>query len=81
MGITRWCRILDDGQARLGCLEGDTIRLYEGNLFDAPTPTDRLVDANMASWLPPVVPRQFLGLWNNFHERQQLEKTLSLIHI
>lgn len=75
MSVSHWCRVQDDGQACLGRLEDDRIRLYEGELFDDPVPTAKLVDAATAHWLPPVVPRQFLGLWNNFHERQQLEKT------
>jgi 2-keto-4-pentenoate hydratase/2-oxohepta-3-ene-1,7-dioic acid hydratase in catechol pathway len=44
-------------------------------LFDHPVPSGTTIAAADADWLPPVEPRQFLGLWNNFHERQQLEKT------
>jgi len=75
MGTVSWCRIEDDGQARLGRLDGDRIALYEGDLFGEPVSTGKTVDAATATWLPPVEPRQFLGLWNNFHERQELEKT------
>ena len=71
----RWCRIEVSGRPRLGTLEDRRIHLYAGELFDEPTPTGETVDAADAVWLPPVEPRQFLGLWNNFYERQRLEKT------
>lgn len=75
MSEKHWCRIAIDGSPRLGRLEGDRIALYEGDLFANPSATDEVVNSAEANWLPPVEPRQFLGLWNNFHERQQLEKT------
>ena len=75
MGSAHWCRIEIDGVPRLGRLEGDRIALYEGGLFDRPSATGESVPADTATWLAPVEPRQFLGLWNNFHERQQKEKT------
>ena len=75
MATAHWCRIDIDGKPRLGRLEGDKIALYEGELFADPVADGTVVDAADARWLPPVQPRQFLGLWNNFHERQQLEQT------
>lgn len=75
MEQTNWCRIEFEGRPSLGYLDGKQIVLCEGELFDNPTPTDVSVDADKVIWLPPVEPRQFLGLWNNFHERQQFEKT------
>lgn len=75
MNTTKWCRVEVDGKPRLGRLEGAKIALFDGDLFDAPVATGEHVEAQTATWLPPVEPRQFLGLWNNFHERQQLEKT------
>ena len=75
MSVSHWCRIEINGQARLGRLEQDRIRLYQGGLFADPAPTEDFVDTAAAVWLPPVEPRQFLGLWNNFHQRQQLENT------
>jgi 2-keto-4-pentenoate hydratase/2-oxohepta-3-ene-1,7-dioic acid hydratase in catechol pathway len=75
METGHWCRIEWNGQARTGRLAGDRIALYEGGVLDGPTPSGEHVDADSVTWLPPVEPRQFLGLWNNFHERQQLEGT------
>jgi 2-keto-4-pentenoate hydratase/2-oxohepta-3-ene-1,7-dioic acid hydratase in catechol pathway len=76
MGGICWCRVEVDGRPRLGRVEGDRVMLYEGSLFDNPSPSGTEVGVSDASWLPPVEPRQFLGLWNNFHERQQAEGTL-----
>lgn len=75
MGTAHWCRIEIDGKPQLGRAEGDRIALYEGNLFDSPTASAVEVNVSDAAWLPPVEPRQFLGLWNNFYERQQAEGT------
>lgn len=75
MNATHWCRIEVDGQPRTGRLDGERIVLCEGELLAGPIVTDIEVDAATAVWLPPVEPRQFLGLWNNFHERQRLEQT------
>lgn len=75
MTAIHWCRIEVDGEARLGRLEDSAIALYTGNLYRQPQPTGEIISAEGVDWLPPVEPRQFLGLWNNFHERQQLEKT------
>lgn len=75
MSVRHWCRVDVDGTPRLGRLDGDQILLHEGSLFDGPKPQDQHIDIDAARWLAPVEPRQFLGLWNNFHERQQLEKT------
>jgi 2-keto-4-pentenoate hydratase/2-oxohepta-3-ene-1,7-dioic acid hydratase in catechol pathway len=75
MSPQHWCRIELSGQPCLGRLEGSRIELFEGELFDDPLPTGRFIDEDAVKWLPPVEPRQFLGLWNNFRERQRLENT------
>jgi len=64
-----------DGRPWTGRAEGERILLYDGDLLGTPVPTGEAVAAANASWLPPVEPRQFLGLWNNFHERQRKEQT------
>ena len=64
-----------DGRARLGRLDGKRIALFDGDLFGDPVASGQSIDPDDALWLPPVEPRQFLGLWNNFHERQQKEGT------
>ena len=75
MGIAHWCRIEVDGKPRLGRIDGDQIAMYNGDLFGEPVADGTRITMAKATWLPPVEPRQFLGLWNNFHERQQKEGT------
>ncbi len=71
MAVSHWCRIAIDGQPRIGKLESDRIALFDGDLFGEPSATGRSIALAEADWLSPVEPRQFLGLWNNFHERLQ----------
>ena len=72
----QWCRVAVKGEPVLGRIEGDVIVLYDGELFDNPSAREEHIPLAEAEWLPPCEPRQFLGLWNNFHERQQAEGTL-----
>jgi 2-keto-4-pentenoate hydratase/2-oxohepta-3-ene-1,7-dioic acid hydratase in catechol pathway len=66
--IESWCRVTVDGTPRLGLRRADQILIHEGDLFDKPQSTGQEVPVDQASWLPPVEPRQFLGLWNNLHK-------------
>ncbi|CAD5374543.1 Fumarylacetoacetate hydrolase family protein [Rubrivivax sp. A210] len=65
----RWMRWARQGRPELGLIEGDTVAVYEGSLFDAPRATGEqlaLADVAAADWLPPCQPGQIVGLWNNF---------------
>jgi 2-keto-4-pentenoate hydratase/2-oxohepta-3-ene-1,7-dioic acid hydratase in catechol pathway len=42
-------------------------------MFTGATPTGQVLRAEGLALLPPVVPGQFIGLWNNFHERAAKE--------
>jgi len=75
LSTAHWCRVEIDGRPRIGRAEGEQILLYSGDLLQDPVPTGESVAAAGVRWLPPVEPRQFLGLWNNFHQRQQKEQT------
>jgi 2-keto-4-pentenoate hydratase/2-oxohepta-3-ene-1,7-dioic acid hydratase in catechol pathway len=62
----RWTRFLHHGRPTLGRVEGDELLVHTGDLFADPQPTgERLPLAGLA-WLPPCVPGQIVGLWNNF---------------
>jgi 2-keto-4-pentenoate hydratase/2-oxohepta-3-ene-1,7-dioic acid hydratase in catechol pathway len=63
-----WVRFSRDGREGFGTLEGEAIRVHAGDLFDAPAPTGEAVPRAEVALLPPVRPRVFLGLWNNFRE-------------
>ena len=57
----------------LGLLEGDTIHVHHGNLFNHPTPTNEKCSLEDVEILIPCVPKKMLALWNNFHSRAQHE--------
>jgi 2-keto-4-pentenoate hydratase/2-oxohepta-3-ene-1,7-dioic acid hydratase in catechol pathway len=60
-----WCRILLDGKARLGLRQDEHILIHDGDLFSSPAPNGQSVAIEKANWLPPVEPRQFLGMLHN----------------
>lgn len=68
----QWLRFLHHGQPAFGCRDGEQVRLHRGNLFESPEPTGETVAlADIAHWLPPCVPTQIVGLWNNFRAAAQ----------
>lgn len=64
---THWMRFSDAGTTRFGTLEGDRVRVCEGDLYDNPRPTDRLLPLAGVQLLMPVQPGKVIALWNNFH--------------
>lgn len=71
--MTHWLRFEIAGTAHLGTLEGDTITVWEGDLFAAPQPTSRRYPLSAVRLLAPCCPGKMIGLWNNFHERAATE--------
>lgn len=63
----RWLRFLHIDTIRFGTLEGDKIRVYKGDMFDAPEPTQISMQLADVTVLTPVVPGKVLAMWNNFH--------------
>ncbi len=75
--MSRWIRITHDQQPRFGLLEGDTIQLCSGEMFTSPEVTGETIPLASATLLPPVEPRQFLGLWNNLEQRRIAENNFT----
>ncbi len=73
--MQHWCRIKYDNQEYIGLKQDGQIHLYRGEMLGDKSATGEKVSAQQVEWLPPVEPPQFLGLWNNFHERMALEST------
>jgi 2-keto-4-pentenoate hydratase/2-oxohepta-3-ene-1,7-dioic acid hydratase in catechol pathway len=69
--IRRWLRFLHFDTVRFGTIEGDKIRIYQGDMFDAPDPTDYTLQLSEVTLLTPVVPGKVLAMWNNFHALSQ----------
>jgi 2-keto-4-pentenoate hydratase/2-oxohepta-3-ene-1,7-dioic acid hydratase in catechol pathway len=65
--MQRWLRFQHLDAVRFGTLEGEKIRVYEGDMFADPRPTDITLDLGKVTLLMPAVPGKVLALWNNFH--------------
>jgi 2-keto-4-pentenoate hydratase/2-oxohepta-3-ene-1,7-dioic acid hydratase in catechol pathway len=61
-----WVRFELAGQEGFGRLEGDRIRVHDGDLFDSPRDTGRDVAIGGVRLLAPTRPSKVLALWNNF---------------
>ncbi len=62
----RWMRCEHAGREWLGLVDGDTVRLHQGEPWADPQPTGDSLPLDGLRWLPPCVPGQIVGLWNNF---------------
>ena len=62
-----WVRFRDGSTIRFGTLEGERVRICEGDMFTAAIPTDRMLPLTDVKLLMPVQPTKVIALWNNFH--------------
>ncbi|MDL2284650.1 fumarylacetoacetate hydrolase family protein [Oxalobacter sp. OttesenSCG-928-P03] len=62
-----WVRFEQGSQIGFGLMEGDTIAVYTGNMFDNPTATGQTVNRADVKLLTPCVPSKMILLWNNFN--------------
>jgi len=65
--MKKWVRFDQAGKQAFGTLDGDTIAVYSGNMFDNPTPTGDKVNLSQVKLLTPCTPSKMVLLWNNFH--------------
>lgn len=63
----RWIRFKEGNTTRFGTLEGEHVRIFEGDMFNNPVPTDRVMRVAELELLMPVLPTKIIALWNNFH--------------
>jgi 2-keto-4-pentenoate hydratase/2-oxohepta-3-ene-1,7-dioic acid hydratase in catechol pathway len=71
MMVQRWLRFHHLDRVGFGTLEGEKIRVYEGDMFDDPEPTHRTMQLAEVKVLTPVAPGKVLAMWNNFRELGQ----------
>ena len=64
--IQRWVRFFHADETRFGLLEGDQIRVYEGDMFDHPVPSERVLELRDVKLLMPTEPSKVIAMWNNF---------------
>jgi ketopantoate reductase/2-keto-4-pentenoate hydratase/2-oxohepta-3-ene-1,7-dioic acid hydratase in catechol pathway len=75
--MTRWIRFDHDDRIRFGTLEGETIEVHEGDMFEGSRPTGETLGLAAVKVLPPCVPGKMICLWNNFAanaKKQSLSK-------
>jgi 2-keto-4-pentenoate hydratase/2-oxohepta-3-ene-1,7-dioic acid hydratase in catechol pathway len=63
----RWARFRRAGSVGYGQLEGDSLKVYSGDIFDGAAPTGKTVNLSEVELLAPCVPSKMVCLWNNFH--------------
>ncbi len=64
--VTRWIGFRHDGAAGFGRLDGETVAVFEGDLFDRPTDTGRTLPLSEVTIDLPCRPSKLIALWNNF---------------
>ena len=62
-----WVRFQQGDAVKFGTLEGDTISVYNGNMFDNPQPAGESVKLADVKLLTPCSPSKMILLWNNFY--------------
>ena len=65
--MARWIRFEHQGQTGFGTLDGATIRVHEGDMFEDPRATGATLPLAEVKVLTPCTPSKMICLWNNFH--------------
>ncbi len=65
--MTTWVRFQVAGIKSFGTLKDDIITIYEGDMFNNPSPTRYQIALSEVQLIIPCEPSKMLGLWNNFH--------------
>ena len=66
--MPHWIRFEEDGIPQFGTVDGDTVTIHQGDMFEGPISTGRTLSAAAVRLLPPCVPTKIIALWNNFHQ-------------
>lgn len=62
-----WVRFESGGIAGFGQLDGESIAVFEGDMFDQPTSTGQALRMGDVRLTLPCQPSKLIGLWNNYH--------------
>lgn len=65
--MSLWLRYERGGRKGFGVLQGETIEVYEGDMFESPRATGERLALSEVNLLTPCVPGKMVALWNNFH--------------
>jgi 2-dehydropantoate 2-reductase len=66
--MTQWVRFERGGKTLFGTLEGDTIKIHEGDMFSGAKATGESAKLSEVKLATPCEPSKMVCLWNNFHE-------------
>jgi 2-keto-4-pentenoate hydratase/2-oxohepta-3-ene-1,7-dioic acid hydratase in catechol pathway len=64
--MARWVRFDQGNGPQFGTIEGETIAIHRGDMFEAPEPTGETARLDSVKLLIPCVPANMVCLWNNF---------------
>ena len=65
--MDKWLRFEHAGKPGFGKLAGDTITVYQGDLFNSPAATPQTLPLAGVRLLTPSQPTKMIAIWNNFH--------------
>lgn len=72
--MAKWARVSYQGKTCFGEVEDNILHVHDGDLFTEHKATGSTINLDDVEWVSPCEPRQFIGLWNNFHERRVADK-------
>ena len=62
-----WLRFDHRGRTGFGTIDGDTISVYTGDMFNAPQPSGQTLPRSQVKVLTPTVPGKMVALVDNYH--------------
>jgi 2-keto-4-pentenoate hydratase/2-oxohepta-3-ene-1,7-dioic acid hydratase in catechol pathway len=65
--MTHWIRFAHGGKTGFGILEGETIRVHEGDMFAQPHARGEVIALSSVKVLTPSVPSKMVALVDNYH--------------
>lgn len=65
--MAHWVRFSRAGATGFGTLDGNTITVHTGNMFNGAQPTGERLALSDVALLAPTEPTKVIALWNNFH--------------
>jgi 2-keto-4-pentenoate hydratase/2-oxohepta-3-ene-1,7-dioic acid hydratase in catechol pathway len=64
--MAKWVRFEHGGSSYFGTLDGSTIAVHNGDMFEGAVPSGERVDLARVKLLTPCLPSKMICLWNNF---------------
>ena len=64
--MAHWLRFEHQGTSGFGRLAGDSVEVFEGDMFHAPVATGKTLPVAGLKLLTPCQPTKMVALWNNF---------------